>query len=340
MKVALDAMGGDHAPREIVEGAVRAARSRGTEVVLVGDTASVQAELNRVTHGSIPPTISIHHTTEVIGMGEAPATACKTKKDSSIMVSARLAREGKVTGFVSAGNTGACMTASFLVMGRLEGVQRPAIPVPIPHRQGVTVVLDAGANVDARAQHLAQWAVMGEVYSEKIFGVSRPRIGLLNVGEEEGKGGEVVNEAYELLKGSKLNFIGNIEGRDIVNGKVDVVVCDGFVGNVVLKLAEGVGRELFDWLKDSYKAAGPLAKLGAYLSMPVFRNIKKAFDPATYGAQPLLGVDGICMITHGSASALAIDNALKVAETYYSQNANNEIKERLKASGLGRGSQA
>jgi len=340
MKVALDAMGGDHAPREIVEGAVRAARSRGTEVVLVGDSVAVRAELERVSHGNIPPTISIHHTTEVIGMGEAPATACKTKKDSSIMVCARLAKEGAVSGFLSAGNTGACMTASFLVMGRLEGVQRPAIPVPIPHRRGVTVVLDAGANVDARAAHLAQWAVMGEVYSERIFGVARPRIGLLNVGEEEGKGGEVVNEAYEMLKGSKLNFIGNIEGRDIVNGKVDVVVCDGFIGNVVLKLAEGVGRELFDWLKDSYKSASLLSKFGAYLSMPVFRKIKKAFDPATYGAQPLLGVDGICMITHGSASALAIDNALKVAETYYTQNANNEIKIRLKASGFSRGSQA
>ena len=201
------------------------------------------------------------------------------------------------------------------------------------------MVLDAGANVDCRAQHLAQFGVMGEVYSEQIFGVSNPRVGLLNVGEEEGKGGEIVNEAYALMKNSKLNFIGNIEGRDIVNGKVDVVVCDGFVGNVVLKLAEGVGRELFDWMKESYRNSGPLAKLGAFLSMPVFRGIKKAFDPATYGAQPLLGVDGICMISHGSSTPLAIDNALAVTEKYYSTQTNNRLRERLRTSGLARGVQ-
>jgi glycerol-3-phosphate acyltransferase PlsX len=234
------------------------------------------------------------------------------------------------------GNTGACLATATLVLGRLEGVQRPAIAVPIPHATGTVTVIDAGANVDCRPSHLAQFAVMGEVYSELIHGVLRPRIGLLNVGEEEGKGGEVVQEAHELLRGTRLNYVGNIEGRDVVNGRVDVVVCDGFVGNIVLKFAEGMADAIKQMIRDAYLKTGVLGKLGAFLSRPAFRLLKDRLDPAYYGGAPLLGVNGVCIVGHGASSPKAIKNAVGVARRFVELRANALIRERLHAARLAR----
>jgi len=337
MKIALDAMGGDNAPRNIVEGAALAARETSSEIILVGDQKLVRDELDRVTRGRVPANISIHHASEIIGMGESPAVACKTKKDSSIMVCARLVKEQKASAFVSGGNTGAVMTASFLLLGRLEGIQRPGLPITMPHQFGVTVIIDAGANVDCRPSHLAQFAVMGEVYAEQILGVVRPRIGLLNVGEEDGKGGEIVQEAFGLIRSTRLNFIGNVEGRDLVNGRVDVVVCDGFTGNIILKFAEGMIHGIFGWLRDSYRESGLLAKLGGVLSKPAFRGIRGHLDPDRFGGMPLLGVNGTCIIGHGSAIPRAVSNSVKAAEKHIVQKVNSLIRERLRALGLARG---
>ena len=229
------------------------------------------------------------------------------------------------------------MTAAFLNLGRLEGVQRPAIAIPIPHQTGMTIVLDAGANVDCRPSQLAQFAVMGEVYSEQIMGIQRPRIGLLNVGEEEGKGNELAQDAYEILRKLHFNFIGNVEGNDLVNGRVDVVVCDGFVGNIILKFAESMIEGLFKWIRDSYKEGGLLIKVGALLSKPVFRGILRKIDPAGFGGAPLLGVNGNCIIGHGGASARAVKNSIAVAQKVISQRTNSQMRERLRSMGLVRG---
>lgn len=338
MKIAVDAMGGDRAPQAIVEGAFLAAREAAAEIVLVGDERVVSGELKRCANGAgAPAAITVRHASETIGMGESPATAIKTKKDSSLVVAARLVKEREVAAMFSAGNTGACMAAAFLGLGRLEGVARPAIAIPIPHRTGITTVIDAGANVDSRPAHLAQFAVMGEAYAEHVLGIARPRIGLLNVGEEEGKGGEAVQGAHALLKAAPLNYLGNIEGRDVSNGRVDVVVCDGFVGNIVLKLAEGFAKTLREMIRDEYARGGPLAKLGGLLSAPVYRALKQRIDPDLYGGAPLLGVNGTCIIGHGASSPVAVKNAIAVAERMVRHEVNRVIVERLRSAGLAKG---
>ncbi|MEK7764773.1 MAG: phosphate acyltransferase PlsX [bacterium] len=337
MKIAVDAMGGDRAPAVIVEGALLAAREVKSGIVLVGDEGAVGLELRRLSNGrGNPSTITIRHASETIGMGESPAAAIKAKKDSSLVVAARLVKEGEAAAMVSVGNTGACMTAAFLGLGRLEGIHRPAIAIPIPHVQGTTTVIDAGANVDCRPAYLAQFGVMGEVYAERVLGVAHPRIGLLNVGEEEGKGNELTQEAYALLKASPLNFIGNVEGRDVANGSVDVIVCDGFVGNIVLKMAEGLALAILELVKAGYRAGGPGTALGAWLSRPVFRGVKHTMDPARFGGAPLLGVNGTCIVGHGASSPVAVKNAIVVAERLVDQDVNRRIVERLQAAGLAR----
>lgn len=340
MKIAVDAMGGDNAPQDVVDGVLQSVRARQSEVILVGDQDRVRAALHQSANGARFDTISVHHATQIISMGESPTSAVKLKKDSSMVVSARLVRDQEAAAMVSVGNTGACMAAALLVLGRLAGVQRPAVAIPIPHVHGLSTVIDAGANVDCRPSHLAQFAVMGEVYSEQILGVSHPRVGLLNVGEEEGKGGEAVQEAYALLRRSRVNFIGNVEGRDIVNGRVDVIVCDGFVGNIVLKFAEGMAAGVVDMLKEEYRRSGPLAKLGAVLSRPAFRKLKHRIDPATYGGAPLLGVNGTCVVGHGASTPHAISNAIALAERMIELKVNSQIIERLQSLPLPRGGQA
>jgi len=336
MKIAVDAMGGDRAPADIVEGVVSAALERRSEIVLVGDEAAVRAELERSVNGHRLDNLSIRHASQIIGMGESPATAYKTKKDSSMVVAARMVKEGEAAAFLSVGNTGATMTSALMEMGRLEGVMRPAIAIPIPRVHGVTIVIDAGANVDCRPEHLAQFGVMGEIYAQQIHGVANPRVGLLNVGEEEGKGNELTQEAFGLLKASKLNFVGNIEGRDIPNGSVDVVVCDGFVGNVVLKFAEGVALAILQIIREEYRKGGPVALLGAWLSRRVFRSVKHSMDPATFGGAPLLGVNGTCIVGHGTSSPRAIRNAVLVAEKMVALNVDGRIMDRLRECNLAR----
>jgi glycerol-3-phosphate acyltransferase PlsX len=343
MKIAVDAMGGDNAPHDVVEGAVMAVRDHGMSIVLVGEEDKIQSEISRVNGRLGEPErgklqqLEIHHASQIIGMGESPATAYKRKQDSSIVQAARLVGEKKAEAMVSAGNTGACMTAAFLKMGALEGVQRPAIALAAPHAQGFTTIIDVGANVDCKPIHLLQFAIMGDVYTELVLGINRPRVGLLNVGEEEGKGNELTQKTHELLRQTNLNFIGNIEGRDILRGNADVIVCDGFVGNIILKFGEGMAEVLTDVVRDIFSKSGYLRQLGGWLSRPVFRKLKWLFSPSRVGGAPLLGVDGTCIIGHGISSAQAISSAIQEAEKMVSLKVNEKIQERLNSLDLARG---
>jgi len=307
MKIAVDAMGGDHAPREIVMGALEASRD-GIEVILLGDSDSILKELG----SNKRDLIDIVHTTETIAMGEQPANAVRKKKDSSIVRAVQLVKEGKASAFVSAGSTGAVMAAALLGLGRIKGIDRPAIASVIPGKKGGTVLLDVGANMDCKPKNLQQFGIMGYLYADRILGIDNPRVGLLNVGEEESKGNELTLESFPLLKESGVNFIGNVEGRDIFNGMADVVVCDGFVGNVVLKAGEGLAMSLMRMMKEEL-TRNWLSKMGTALALPGLKEIRKRVDYAEYGGAPLLGVNGVVIVCHGSSSAFAVRNAIRVA---------------------------
>ena len=313
VRIAIDAMGGDKAPKEIVEGAVDAARkSEGRfEVILVGDTSVVEHELHH--HHFIKDLpISIAHASQKVTMSEAPAATLRKKPDSSIAVALKLHKEGKVDAVVSAGNTGAVMASALFLLRRIGGVQRPAIGSFMPHESGVCLILDVGSNVDCRPNHLLQFGMMGSIFMNHIIGIESPRVGLLNIGEEESKGNEVVLKAYQLLNNSALNFTGNIEGRDILKGKADVVVCDGFNGNILLKFGESLARMISMTMKRTLRGNLPGA-IGLYLIRPSLRKLYKLFDYQEYGGAPLLGVRGNCIISHGSSSARAIKNAVEEA---------------------------
>jgi len=300
VKIALDAMGGDRAPQVIVEGAIQALREyKDLEIILVGDERKVKKELSE--YGTKGLSLSIIQASQVVEMDELPTTALREKKDSSIMVAARLVRERKAQAIVSAGNTGAAMVATKVVLGTLEGIARPTIATLIPHLYGVSILTDVGANVDCKPEHLLQFAIMGNTYAKEILGIEKPRMGLLSVGKEKGKGNELTRAAYELLEKTSLNFVGNVEGRDIFKGSVDIIVCDGFIGNVVLKTAESLAETIQGMLKREIKKK-LLRKLGALLSMGAYRALKKRIDYSEYGGAPLLGIDGVCIITHGGAS--------------------------------------
>ncbi|SFR01178.1 phosphate acyltransferase PlsX [Desulfoscipio geothermicus] len=307
MKIALDAMGGDHAPREIVRGAWEACRENGLEVVLVGDRDTLVKEIDELAEPC--SALEIVHATEVIAMDEAPAVAVRRKKNASVVVAAELVRSGHVKAMVSAGSTGATMAAALLNWGRIPGIARPAIASVLPTVRGVTILLDVGANVDCKPKHLLQFAVMGSLYAQKILGIDSPRVGLVNVGEESSKGNELTQQTYPLLQEAPVNFYGNIEGRDIFQGTVDVAVCDGFVGNVVLKTGEGLADALMKMIKREMQQSS-LAKIGATLTLPAMRNLKKRLDYSEYGGAPLLGVNGVAIVCHGTSRALAIKNAL------------------------------
>lgn len=330
MRIALDAMGGDLGPSINVQGAVDACLAwPDLEVILVGDQAVLSKELKAF--GLSPNAkIEIHHADAVVGMDESPVEGCRSKPDSSIMVCAKLVSDGKADGLVSAGNSGATMTASLLHLRRLEGISRPAIATIMPTLDGRCVVLDMGANVDCKPKHLLQFAVMGSVYFEAMFKKLRPTVGLLSIGEEEGKGNELTLETHTLLKNSGLNYIGNVEGRDIPMGKADVVVCDGFVGNIVLKFGEGLASAIVKLIKDEIKGH-PIAMLGGLLVKGAFKNLKKKIDPAEYGGAPLLGVQGISIVSHGGSNAYAIKNALRVAIELVNDNINMHIDKQLKS---------
>lgn len=325
MKIAIDAMGGDRAPREIVHGAVAAAKKRGEkspELVLVGDREQVERILSDEDINNLP--ITVHHASQVVEMGESPVNALRKKKDSSISVAADLAKEGKVDAIVSAGNTGAAVAATALKWRTLPGVDRPCIAIVMPGPNGVFVLLDAGANSDCRPKHLLQFGVMGNVYANSILNIRNPRIGLLSIGEEASKGNELTREAFKLMEKSNLNFFGNIEGKDVFENKVDVIVCDGFVGNIVLKLSEGLGMTLSKTIKKEITST-ILGKIGGLLVRPSLKKMKKRLNYEQFGGAPLLGINGRCIIAHGGSSSLAIQNAIHVAEDYVAQKVNEQI---------------
>lgn len=327
MKIALDAMGGDNSPRVEIEGAVIAASQLGIEIILVGDENKIRDELKK--HGNshnLP--LTIVKATEVITMDELPAMAVRKKRDSSIVVAVRLVKEGKADAVVSAGSTGAVMTACLFELGRLKGISRPALATLMPTLTGDSVLLDIGANVDCRASNLLEFAVMGNVYARYILKKENPRVGLLSVGEEDSKGNELIKEAYLLFEKGPFNFIGNVEGREIVNGKADVVVCDGFIGNVVLKFGESVAEMILTLLKQEF-TRGILSKIGVMFLRPALKNFRKRVDYSEYGGAPLLGIDGDCIICHGSSNSKAIMNALRVARDFSLQKVNDHIKENL-----------
>ncbi len=305
--ISLDAAGGDAMPRAAVEGALEAALE-GVPVVLVGDEDALRAELNAL-GGELP----IHHASDVITMDDG-ASEVRRRRDSSIMQAMTLVKNGSASACVSMGHSGATMAAALLVLGRLKGVERPAILANIPVTDGYVALLDAGANADCRPVHLAQFAVMGSVYARVFYGKKDPTVGLMSIGEEPGKGNELVREAHKLLRDAPITFYGNVEGRDLFRGTTDVFVTDGFTGNVVLKLAEGEAKVIFGWIKDALTQGGLRTKLGGALVRNAFRGIAAKLDPAEYGAQPLLGVNGPAFIGHGSADAVAVRNALRTAK--------------------------
>ncbi|HDP16299.1 MAG TPA: phosphate acyltransferase PlsX [Candidatus Omnitrophica bacterium] len=327
MTIALDAMGSDNAPAADVEGAVIAAREFNYRIILVGDKALIERELDK--HRPVPENISIQHCPEVIGMHEQPVLSVRRKKQSSIVVLAKLAKEKKVDAIVGAGNTGAMVCAATLKCRLLDGIERAGIGVVMPTLKGAVLMIDAGANIDARPWHLLQYAIMGSAYSQYILNNPSPKIGLLNVGEEESKGTGSLKEAFGLLELSGLNFIGNIEGRDIFTGDCDVIVCDGLVGNVALKVSESTAHALTEMLKKSLKS-GLMSKVGALLSRKAFHLFKKRMDYTEYGGAPLLGIDGTCIICHGSSTPKAIKNAIRVAGEEVIKNVNQHIVEKIK----------
>jgi glycerol-3-phosphate acyltransferase PlsX len=332
--IALDAMGSDRAPKPEIEGALQAARHYDLRVLLVGPEALLRAELERHPAASRLP-IEIVHASEYITMRDKAVQAVRAKRDSSMRVGLRLVREGRVSGFVTAGNTGAAMATAKMVLGAIPGVDRPALAAVFPTAPGPpAILLDVGANVDCKPHNLEQFAVMGEVYYRSMFGKkagsSGPRVGLLSIGEEESKGNLLTREAFHLLRRLPLNFVGNVEGRDLYNGRADVIVADGFVGNVALKISEGVANLVRSTLKESLKAT-ITRQVGALLSRSAFTDFKKRLDHTEYGGAPLLGVKGVCIITHGSSNANAIKNAMRVASELSRRGINSSIERALRA---------
>jgi glycerol-3-phosphate acyltransferase PlsX len=308
--VALDAMGGDNAPTEIVAGAVQAAKDFGVKVALVGPQDVIEAELGK--HGGKPDAITIVHAPEVIGMDESPAQASRQKKGSSIVVGLKMLKEGTADAFVSAGNTGAIMASSIMYLTRIRGIERPSIAGLMPLSGKLTVFLDVGANADARPSYMVQWAQMAAAYMERVWKRENPTVALLNIGEESSKGSALAQETYEALEASGLNFVGNVEGRDVPFGTVDVIVTDGFTGNVVVKTMEGMADYILGEVRSAIRSRPWYMAAGALL-IPAFGKVRKKTDYREYGAGPLLGVNGLVFVGHGRSDAKAIASALRVA---------------------------
>jgi glycerol-3-phosphate acyltransferase PlsX len=323
-RIAIDAMGGDYAPAEIVRGAVLAANEYPVSILLVGREEDVRRELAAAAP-KVPSNIEIVDAREVIEMDDTAVAPLRKKRNSSVRVCANLVSEGRADAFLSAGNTGATWTSARMVMGMIEGVSRPALATILPNSKGNTLLLDVGANVDTKPNHLREFAVMGHFYAQMVFGIAEPRIGLMSIGEEEGKGNELTRETYRVMKETGLNFIGNAEGRDVYNGNADVVVCDGFIGNVVLKASEALGEFVSRTLRDELTRSLP-RKIGALLAKSAFDDLKKRMDYSEYGGAPLLGVKGGCIVCHGRSSAKAIKNAVRVAREF----AMNRIDEKIR----------
>jgi len=325
-KIAIDAMGGDDAPVNEVAGAVAACRQWGCRVILVGDAEKLQNELaNHLTEGL---DIDIQHASEVVGMEDSASDAVRKKKDSSIRVAFDLVKNGQASAVVSAGNSGATMAAGMAVLKRIKGIDRPAIATLLPNLNDQTMVLDMGANVDCKPVNLYQFAVMGSIYAEYVLGKTRPKVGLLSNGEEEKKGNELTRDTHQLLKESGLNYIGYVEGGDIYNGSADVVVCDGFVGNVLLKVSEGLAVAIGTMLRREIEGRF-WARIGYLLSRPAFKSFKKKINPAEYGGAPLLGIAGTGIICHGSSDPVAISIAIRQADEFARIRIEEKLAERL-----------
>ena len=329
MKIALDAMGGDTAPETTVAGAIRAARELPVDVVLIGNQAVIEQQLAR--YHKRPSNLSIMHASEAIGMDESPVASVRKKRDSSINVGIHRLRDGQVDAFVSAGNTGAVVSAATLLLGLLPGVERPGIGILLPGIRDDTFLIDAGANIDPKPSHLLQYGQMGEAYMRFVMGKAHPNVGLLNVGEEDTKGTDFIKQTFGLLEQSGVNFVGNVEGRDIFLGTCDVIVCDGFVGNVALKTAESLAHAISQVLKRALSRS-VITKIGAFLSRSAFKALRQEIDYAEHGGAPLLGVNGVCIIAHGASSAKAIKNAIRVAYESVRHDVNRHLVDAISTS--------
>lgn len=324
-RIAVDAMGGDYGPEVIVPAAVDAARE-GTAIVLVGDADRINAELVRFDTDGLD--IRVHHSTQVVEMHDKPSDALRRKRDSSIQVACKLVKDGQADGVVSAGHSGASVACGMFILGRIKGVLRPALAGVMPTEKAPVILIDVGANVDSKPQHLLQFGLMADVFAKDVLGMENPSVGVLSIGEEEGKGNATVKEAFDLFRESRMNFIGNVEGRDIFTGNVNVAVCDGFVGNVALKLSEGLAKSMGNILKEELKRSW-LSKLGALLSLRAFKRFRTVTDYAEYGGAPLLGLKGLVVVCHGKSNPKAILNAIRMA----SKSVENKLHEHL-AEGL------
>ena len=326
--IAVDAMGGDLGPSVVVPGAIEAARQTGAKILLVGNEATLDGELNRLSPSGVD--LEIVHALEVAGMDEKPSDILRRKKNASIQVACRLVRDGAAQGVVSAGHSGASVACGMFIMGRIPGVERPALASLLPTEKEPVVLLDVGATVDCKPYNIFQFGLMGDAFARDILNKESPRVGLLSIGEEEGKGNSQVKEAYELFKmAQNLNFSGNIEGRDLFTGEMDVAVCDGFVGNVALKLSEGLGLSLSRVLKRELLNSGFLPKLGSLLAKSAFRRFAKVVDYAEYGGAPLLGLQNISIVCHGRSNAKAICNATRMATLFVEKETNKRLMETI-----------
>ena len=327
--IAVDAMGGDLGPSVVVPGAIEAARQTGAKILLVGNEATLDGELNRLSPSGVD--LEIVHAPEVAGMDEKPSDILRRKKNASIQVACRLVRDGAAQGVVSAGHSGASVACGMFIMGRIPGVERPALASLLPTEKEPVVLLDVGATVDCKPYNIFQFGLMGDAFARDILNKESPRVGLLSIGEEEGKGNSQVKEAYELFKmAQNLNFSGNIEGRDLFTGEMDVAVCDGFVGNVALKLSEGLGLSLSRVLKRELLNSGFLPKLGSLLAKSAFRRFAKVVDYAEYGGAPLLGLQNISIVCHGRSNAKAICNATRMATLFVEKETNKRLMETIR----------
>ena len=326
--IAVDAMGGDEAPAATVAGGLEAVQELGLHVYLVGPARRIRKELGRFR--SLPEGLRIVDAPEIVEMEDPPVVVLRRKKRSSLMVCAELVRDGQASAMVTAGNTGAAWVAARSTLGMIEGVDRPALAALMPRRDGSTLVLDVGANVECRPRQLVQFAVMGSLYAEHVMGVDRPRVGLMSVGEEDGKGGRRGREQLRILESAGVRFLGNVEGRDVFSGDVDVVVCDGFTGNVILKVAEGLGEMILGVLRDEAERS-PMYGAGLLMARGAFRNLKRRVDYSEYGGAPLLGVNGACLIGHGRSTARAVRNAIRLADVFAETRVVERIVERMPA---------
>jgi phosphate acyltransferase len=329
MKIVVDAMGGDYAPSVVIEGAIAAVKEYSAEIILVGDEAKIRQLLSKARYSG--DNITVHHAPEVIEMSESAATSVRRKRNSSIVVGVNLVKDNQADAFVSAGNTGAVVCAATLGLGLLPGIERPGIGLVTPTLKGISLIIDVGANIDPKPSQLLQYGIMGVAYSHYILSRPNPTVGLLNIGEEEVKGTDFIRETHELLEKSSLNFVGNIEGKDLFAGKCDVIICDGFVGNIALKVSESAAEAMQVFLK-RHLLSNFLGKIGLVLLMPNLKRFKKDLDYAEYGGAPLLGVNGVVIIGHGRSNVKAVKNAIRVAKEEVERQFNEKILEAIKSS--------